>query len=73
MDDLMEEKLFGILDAIAERAETQKAEYRETRDRLQLGQLVAYCEVLHDFLDYFDIDENIRGRIGEKPEERYLK
>ena len=73
MDDLMEEKLFGILDTIAERAETQKAEYRETRDRMQLGQLVAYCEVLHDFLDYFDIEENIRSRIGEKPEERYLK
>lgn len=73
MDEFIEEKLLGILDAVIERAETQRAEYREARDRLALGQLVAYCEVLHDFLDYFDIEEPIRRRIGEKPEERYLQ
>ena len=73
MDDFLEEKLFGVLDSILERAETQKAVYADEQDRLQLGQLVAYCEVLHDFLDAFDFEEAVRARIGDAPEERYLQ
>ena len=73
MDDFLEEKLFGVLDSILERAETLKAAYAAEQDRLQLGQLVAYCEVLHDFLDAFDFEESVRARIGDAPEERYLQ
>ena len=73
MDDFLEEKLFGVLDSILERAETLKAAYAAEQDRLQLGQLVAYCEVLHDFLDAFDVEESVRARSGDAPEERYLQ
>ena len=73
MDDFLEEKLFGVLDSILERADAQNAAFAEEQDRLQLGQLVAYCEVLRDFLDAFDFEEAVRARIGDAPEERYLQ
>ena len=73
MDDFLEEKLFGVIDSVLERAETQKAAYAEEQDPLRLGQLVAYCEVLHDFLDAFDFEQSVRERIGEAPEARYLQ
>ena len=72
MDELMAYKLFGILDAVIERAEECREVYAEEKDRLQLGRLVAYCDVLRDFLDYFDVEESIREHIGENPEERFL-
>ncbi|HIT70258.1 MAG TPA: hypothetical protein IAC36_10190 [Candidatus Aphodomonas merdavium] len=73
MDELMEYKIFGILDAVIERAQESREAYAEARDRLELGKLVAYCDVLHDFLDYFDIEENVQRRIGERPEDRFLR
>ena len=73
MDDFLEEKLFGVLDSILERADAQKAAFAEEQDRLQLGQLVAYGEVLREVLDAFDFEEAVRARIGDAPEERYLQ